>query len=222
MTASKLDTFIGRLYQSTQNIDIGHFRNWALNELRELISFDACIWSTGHLNTHTFHTHTLINLPESYPEDLRSNFEINPISEYLFSHPSEPVDMSDVIGDEAFYQSEIYHKLFKTYQIERILSSIHVDNRSGIHTLLTLYRKDRNQVFQRAERTLHQSALHHLINAATMAGFASLNNRPTGISYSAICDRHGMYHAVEESFMDLIEETFPDQGSQRLPFDLSN
>ena len=219
MSILETDVFISRLYQSTQDIDIGHFRTWALNELQELIDFDSCIWSTGHLSTRTFHTHSLIGLPEDFPQQLIQSLSINPISKHLFSHQEEPVNMSDFVTDEAFYQSEIYKRIFKPAGIERILSSIHMDQRSGIYTLLTLYRSERDHNFSLQEKETHQRIIFHLINAASMASFASLDEAPKTFPEShAVCDQHGVYHAVEGSFLDLIDEAFPEYNRQLLPF----
>jgi len=219
MSDLEIDKFISRLYQSTPDIDIGHYRNWALRELAGLIDFDACIWSTGHLSTRTFHTHNLIGLPDDFHQRLIESLPINPISKQLFSRPDEPVNMSDVVEDSTFYQSEIYHTVFKPVRIERILSAIHIDQRSGIYTLLSLYRSDREKNFSLSEKSTHQRMLYHLINAASMASFASMAAPARDLSTSyAICDKHGVYHAVEESFLDLVEDAFPEHDAQQLPF----
>lgn len=216
-----IDTFISRLYRATPQIELAHFRYWALNELQGLIDFDAAIWSTGHLSTRTFHTHTVLGLPEHYPASLLKALPINPISKRLFTQAGTPVDMADVICDKDFYQSQIYEQFFKPHSIERILSSIHIDSRSGIYTLLSLYRRDRAHVFINAEKKLYQRALYHLLNSASQACMLGLNDaNQQKIVQTAICDKHGVYHEVEPGFLDLIEEYFPEQTDQVLPFSL--
>jgi len=214
-----IDIFISRLYRSTQQIDLEHFRHWALNELQGLIDFDAAVWSTGHLSTRTFHTHTTLGLPENFSDILIDALPINPISKALFSHAGEPVDMSDVLSDEAFYQSQIYKSVFRPNNIERILSSLHIDSRSGIYTLLTIYRNNREHVFSALEKEQYQRSLYHLLSAASQACTYGLNTtHERKIKHNAICDMHGVYHQVESDFLDLIEENFPDHTEQMLPF----
>jgi len=214
-----IDIFISRLYRSTTLIELPHFRHWALNELQSLIDFDAAIWSTGHLSTRTFHTHTVLGLPENFPDTLLETLPINPISKMLFSHAGEPVDMADVLSDSKFYESEIYKQVFEPHQIERILSSIHIDSRSGIYTLLTLYRHERSHIFLSTEKKLYQRALYHLLNAASQACIHRLNaSSQQKINQTAICDKHGVYHEVEQSFLDMIEEYFAAHTTQVLPF----
>jgi len=214
-----IDTFISRLYRSTLHIELAHFRYWALNELQSLIDFDAAIWSTGHLSTRTFHTHTLLGLPDNYPDTLLKALPINPISKMLFTHAGEPVDMAAVLADDDFYDSQIYKQVFAPHHIERILSSIHIDSRSGIYTLLTLYRSERAHVFLTHEKALYQRALYHLLNAASQACMLGLNaSSQQKIVQTAICDKHGVYHEAESGFLDLIEDYFPTQTTQVLPF----
>ena len=80
-----LEKLISRLYRSTKDIDIAHFREWALSEVQNLIPFDAAIWSTGHLSTRTFHTHTTLNLPKNFPDLLLEHLAINPLRKTLFN-----------------------------------------------------------------------------------------------------------------------------------------
>jgi len=215
----QVDHFISRLYRSTQHIELAKFRYWALNELQTLIDFDAAIWSTGHLTTRTFHTHTTIGLPEDFPGQLIKYLPINPISKLLFSRVGEPVDMSDALDDEAFFKSEIYASVFKPQQITRILSSVHIEQRSGIYTLLTLYRKKPNNRFLQNEKIMYRRALFHLLSSASQACMLNLKNYDSDkISHTAICDKHGVYHEAETLFLDQMEEYFPDYSGQSLPF----
>jgi len=216
-----IDHFISRLYRSTQHIELAQFRHWALNELQTLIDFDAAIWSTGHLSTRTFHTHTTIGLPKEFSDTLLKFLPINPISKLLFTRIGEPVDMSDALSDDDFFSSEIYLKVFKPYQITRILSSIHIDKRSGIYTLLTIYRKDPDTKFTTSEKNCYQRALYHLLNAASQACMQNLNTIEQGkFSHTAICDKHGIYHEAETIFLDTMEEYFPNYSDQSLPFSI--
>lgn len=217
-----VDILIGKLYRSTSVVALEHFRQWALEQVREVLPFDAAVWSTGHLSTRTFHTNTLIDLPEDYLDKLLAQLPNNPISKALFNNVGRPVDMSDVIDDSDFYQSGIYQRLFLPHGIERILSSIHIDSRSGIYTLLTLYRRERAQPFTGSEKALQKQLLYHLLNSASHACIQHLNSAKNEQSafVSAICDRHGIYHEVDPEFLDLIERQFPSHTFQRLPFSI--
>ncbi len=217
------EAFIAQLYRSTQHIALGHFRQWALEGLRTHIDFSAAIWSTGHLSTRSFHTHTVLGLPENYPQRLLEYLPLNPISKRLFNHPEQPVDMADVVSDGEFYSSRIYKELFGPLGIERILSSISIESRSGLYTLITLYRSERGAVFMPQEKARHQRLLFHLLQSSSQARISHLRQFKTvsdDLNSHAICDQHGIYHEVEPGFLDLMEENYPQAQSQQLPFAL--
>lgn len=214
----QVQELISRLYRSTHDIDIGHFRDWALCELQTVVNFDAAIWSTGHLNTRSFHTHTTLNLPKYFPDLLLENIEINPITKRLFNKAGEAVDMSEVISDEDFYQSEIYMRVFAPHKIHRILSSIHICRRTGIYTLLSVYRFHTNDHFSLEEKQHYQTILFHLVESASHACLLSLKRNAVANEYHAICDAKGTFHEAEAQFLDLMEEYFPSLKTQTYPF----
>jgi DNA-binding NarL/FixJ family response regulator len=226
----EVDLFIGSLYRHTSTIPLQDYRHWALQQLSGVLAFDAAVWSTGHVSTRKIHTHSLIGVPESFLQSLLDNLPLNPITAKIWKHIGLPVDMREVIDDEAFYQSAIYLRCFQPHGIERILSSLHIDSRSGIFTLLSVYRSDRQQPFLDTEKQMQKRLLFHLLNAASHAAIQQLTehsrepkeSRPPRLTCRAICDKHGIYHEVEPAFLDLIEQRFPQGNSQMLPFSLED
>ncbi len=130
--------------------------------------------------------------------------------------------MNDVIDDETFYNSKLYQKLFQPYGIQRILGSGHYDQRSGLYSLISIYRKDRHHLFSDDDRKTLARLTYHLIHAARYALFLHLQlNQPQQEHLlSAICDRHGYYYETQSGFIDLMEAHFPDRESTRLPIDI--
>ena len=141
------DQFISLVYCQASDISVEQFPQWALDLLQQVISFDGAIWGTGHINTQQFHTQTTFDVSPEIFLKLKEYVHINPIFSSLLDNTGEAVDMSDVLSDKKFYHSEIYKQCFQPFGIERILSSIHINERSGIFTLLTLYRYDREHCF---------------------------------------------------------------------------
>jgi len=227
----KLQHFISELYIATSKIDLAEYRDWALSQLQNLIDFDGAIWSNGHQQTVRFHNHTLVNLPESLTQCLLDNVAINPLVGKLFQNLGSPIDIRDLITDEDFYCSEIYLKCFKPHGIERILSSIHLDERTGLFTLLSLYRFERNKPFSTSDKQLQQQTLYHLLTAAKHALFFQLEYSADNQikahknSHKAICDKQGYFHQVQNSFIDLLESFYPknqelNEVLLKLPFEL--
>lgn len=130
--------------------------------------------------------------------------------------------MADVMPDEAFYQSNIYHRCFEPYDIERVLSSGHLQVRSGIFTILSLYRFDRDQTFSPDEKALQNRILFHLLSAASHNAFMHLKQQRIQQPgrFAAICDQHGYIYEAEPEFIELIDQSFPNRPPNRLPSDL--
>jgi len=227
------DQFISRLYRESAQVPLANFPSWALDLLQQVISFDGAIWGSGHITTQNFHTQTSVDVDKSIFTRLTATLAINPIFEQLILNPSNPVDMADVIDDENFYQSDIYKQCFQPLGIERILSSIHLDDRSGIFTVLSLYRYERNHVFTEHEKSIQQQLLFHILSANAHRQVLALNEQISTTSDElgvnkksqykhAICDSEGIYHTVESGFLDILDATSFNTSNQKLPFELSN
>mgnify|MGYP003384718855 CR=1 FL=1 len=234
LSAQQQDTlhhFISELYLATSKIELAEYRDWALVQLQNLIDFDGAIWSNGHQQTVKFHNHTLVNVPQSLTQSLLDNLSINPLVDKLFDNLGAPVDMRDLMSDDDFYQSEIYVKCFKPYGIERILSSIHLDERTGLFTVLTLYRFERDKPFSEQDKQMQAQALYHLLTAANHALFLQLehsensNSKTHKNSHKAICDKQGYFHQAQTSFIDLLARNYAKDKQAKnsllkLPFEL--
>lgn len=229
LNQDKLNEFISDLYLATSKIELAEYRDWALSQLQSIIDFDAAIWSNGHQQNIRFHNHTLVNVPESLTQSLLDNLSINPLAEKFIENLGSPIDMRDLISDEEFYCSEVYYKCFEPHKIERILSSIHLDERTGLFTVLTLYRFERHKPFSEQDKYMQKQALYHLLSAAKHALFLQLerdSNSKTKAhtnSHMAICDKQGYFHQVQSSFIDLLERYYVNQnksndGFLKLPF----
>lgn len=219
-----VDWFIGKLYRAASEINPAHFRKWALTELKELILFDGALWSNGQEENRSFHNHTLINVDETILSNLKKTMAVNPIVDVVINNIGSPVDMAEVIDDETFYKSYVYEYCFQPLKIERILSSIHADGRSGLFTLLSLYRFDRDKPFTSEDKLVQERVLYHLLNAASHNLFLHLKlaeaNSTQGSCW-AICDKQGYFHEIQPATLDLLQQYYPEQNLNRAPFDLS-
>lgn len=217
------DEFISHLYCKANDIPLADFATWALDLLQQVIAFDGAIWGTGHTSTEQFHTQTTVDVSPDIFAALKKHVDINPIFNTLLSTTGKAVDMADVLSDKHFYQSTLYKECFQPFGIERILSSIHVDDRSGIFTLLTLYRYDRKQGFTEQEKTLQNSLLFHLIKAFSHRQILALSENKSRLKKElscALCDNQGIYHAVEASFLNIIEQHQHFTKQQAFPINI--
>ncbi len=217
---TRIDTLITQLYGNVLRVAPESYRAWALEQLHQVLDFDAALWGTGLLASRTVHYVVHIGLEDAYSQALLDTLDINPIRQGILGNMGQPVAMSDMLPDDEFYQSAIYQRLFAPYGIERILGSGHFEPRSGLSTLISLYRRDRHADFSAQDRYCMARLLPHLMGAATHAYFLHLECKQTTQTNAAaaICDQHGFYYEVQERFLDLIDAAFPGYQGQCLPF----
>lgn len=217
-----IDSFISGIYRHSVDAPSDDFRHWALGQLRALIPFDAAVWGSGPMAKPHFHTVTTFGVSREFAQALESSMADNPLWPAIMERPGEPIAMNEVCSDRKFYKSELYRDTFAPFGIERILSSHSVEPRSGLHTLLTIYRFDRDQKFRSEEKAIQTRAIYHLIHAAAQAFFVAVRT-PHGLTpreFGAVCDREGVFHEVEQGFLDLLDQKFPRRPKNRLPFNL--
>lgn len=217
-----IDEFIRHLYCSAPSIAPERYRVWALEQLATVIDFDAAFWGSGNQTKLHFHYVEQLGLDENYVEQLEATIDINPIKEEVLNHLDEAIDMADVMGDDAFYASDVYRLLFKPYGIERILAAGHVDMTSGLYSLISLYRFDRNHRFTEDEKSLQKKLIYHLVAAVSHAYFLHLKGGGNLLDKqaaqgAALCDQEGCFHEVQPSFMSLLHDYFPGERIYGLP-----
>lgn len=217
-----IEQFIGDLYRARQSTDSKDFKNWALARLASQIPFDGALWGTGNVETRKFHSTTVFGVSRDYSDALEATQDRNPILPALLQNLGQAVSMSDVFPDRKFYQSDLYKDCFQKFGVERIVSVIETDTRSGIYTLLSLYRFDRNKDFTANEKKLQQRCAYHLVNAASHAFFSHIHSADNHArrGYTAICDDHGIFYEAQPSFLDLLEQYHPKRKNNRLPFEV--
>ncbi|WP_206486353.1 helix-turn-helix transcriptional regulator [Thalassotalea sp. G2M2-11] len=213
---------ISQLYKEGPNVSLKEFPTWALEQLRQVIPFDGAIWGTGHISSQNFHTQTSVDVSDEIFCQLIKHLDINPIFDKLTQNKGQAIDMSSVVKDSEFYRSALYLKCFKPFGIERILSSIHLDERSGIFTLLTLYRFNREHCFTEQEQSLQNRLLYHLLSSASHRQFNEITQKTIPYSQEnrcALCDEKGIYHSVTQKFLDILDANFTPTPTQRFPLD---
>ena len=217
-----LHAFISHLYRAGADMPAVDYQAWAVQELKSLIPFDAAIWGMGNAKRGKFHNVSVMGLPSSFANTLEQTRDINPMFPAVSKHVGKPVRMEDELQDAAFYSSELYQRCFNQFGVERLLTTSQVDARSGLYTLLTLYRFDRDQPFTDEEREIQAAASFHMVAAYSHVFFLHLSRplRKGRHRVSAVVDKEGVLHEVEQGFLDLLESAYPDWKGMHLPFDL--
>lgn len=218
-----VDRLIARLYRSGLQVEAPHYRSWALAQLARVVECDGALWGSGVIAEMKFQTVTMHGLPPEFPRVLQSTIALNPMLPQILQNLDTPIAMQDIFPDEEFFASELYRSTFEPFGISRVLSTAHMDRRSGLYSLLTLYRKQRDAPFSEIEMLRQKRASYHLFNAASHSLFLHLAStyadRPA-TSGAAIVDTDGVFHEAQPRFLDMLDERMPRREVQRLPFAL--
>ena len=218
--SKQLQSFVSSLYRGGAQIPADQFKPWALQQLRTLIPFDAAIFGTGNMSRGKFHNATVFGLKDGFTDTLEETAPLNPLYGAITANMGSAIRIVDVLDDKTYYQSEIYNRCFKRYGVERILSSAHADIRTGLYTLLSLYRFDRDNDFTESEKNTHEALSFHLVEAYSHVFFLHLT-RPKAQSqerYAAVVDVEGVLYEAQSSFAEVLEQKFQGCKNGRLPF----
>lgn len=217
-----LQHVVSRLYTAGVDRPATEFQGWALRQLQLVIPHDAAVWGMGNGERGRFHNVKVFGVDQGFADALQQWLPQNPIFPVLAERLGRPVDMTEVWPDARLHASDIYQQCFRPFRIERILSSGHVDARCGLHTLLSLYRFDRERRFSQLDRQRFEVAAFHLIAAYSHAYFLHLarpmserSERP-----AAVVDPEGYLREAQAEFVALLERHYPQWRGHRLPFPL--
>lgn len=215
---SQTEDFIRNLYCQSSKISPEAFRQWALLQVVNLLDADAALWGTGSLSTLQFHYQENLGLDEHYGQRLVQTVDINPIRSAVLANLDRPVTMSEVFPDNEFFNSELYQILLEPYGIQRILATGHHEQDSGLYTLISLYRFDRDRDFSEVEKEQMMRLVFHLVSAASHNYFLNLQTA-SEYHYAAICDKHGIYWQTQPGFFALLNQHYA-QPEKRFPLPL--
>lgn len=196
------------------------YRRHVLTEIARVIDFDGALWGTGHLESNHFHSVEVLGVDESYPLALAETRNINPIYDVFKANPGKAVNMQHVVEDESFYSSKLYLDFFARFGVERVMGVILSDETTGIFTLISLYRFERDHVFSEEDGDRLERLAFHMVRGASQAYFLHLS-RPRSLNHAlAICDQHGVFYEAQPEFIRLLKTYVHESVDRRLPFSL--
>lgn len=220
--AGKVNELVGHFYRATLQVPLGQFRQAMLEQIREVIPFDAAVWGVASADAHQFHALTLLDLDQGFADRLnaeasfRSLIEIMDTESSAFSTDSRAVTVPD------FRDTAAYREACQPYGIGRVLGTAYRDPATGLYSTVALFRFKGRKAFSAGDRRVLRHVIFHLMNAASMAGSVHLQKegRDDGRHGSALCDRFGYSYGVDAQFTRLMNHHFPKWRRGRLPFSL--
>lgn len=216
---STIDHTISNIYRRTTG-QIDFYRRHVLTEIARVIDFDGALWGTGHLESNDFHSVEVLGVDENYPAALAETRNTNPIYDVFKANPGKAINMQNVLDDASFYSSQLYRNLFAHYGVERVMGVILSDETTGIFTLISLYRFERDHVFTEQDGRRLERLAFHMVRGASQAYFIHLIHQQSKSHALAICDKHGVFYEAQPEFIRLLNTYMNEQVDRRLPFSL--
>lgn len=212
------DIYRGGLVQS-----IEEFKCWALRRIQELIPFDAAIFASGNSHQGKFHAWTAIGLPKRFLRSLEETHSDNPLLGMLIANYGKSLRICDLSDEAGFYQSMLYRRCFAHYGVERILTTAFHDDKTGIETLISLYRADRNNEFSEKERLIQEDLAFHLLKAYSHVFFLLLWQRARMHAERLACvvDASGIVLEAQSGLVQLLEKAGVQIKAGKVPFPIN-
>jgi len=210
---------ISNIYRRTAG-QTDFYRRHVITEIARAIDFDGALWGTGHLGANNFHSVEVLGVDDSYPAALAETRDTNPIYEVFKANPGQAIDMKNVMDDASFYSSQLYQDFFARFGVERLMGVILSDETTGIFTLISLYRFEREHVFTEDDGRRLERLAFHMVRGASQAYFIHLSHQQSENHALAICDQHGVFYEAQPEFIRLLNTYVNEPVVQRLPFSL--
>lgn len=218
----RVNNLVARFYRAALNVPLERFRPAMLKDLGTVVPFDAALWGVGDPQADRFHGMTLLGFEERFTRRLERTLDVAPAFGTLASGADTPLDVAELLPESRLRRSALHDALCQPFDIRRMLGARYRDSRSGLQTLVVLFRFGRQHRFEAAERGVQRQLVFHVINAMSVAYSVFLDNTCKADSgqSAGLCDRFGVCHDAQPAFMNLLSEHFPEWDGYRLPFDL--
>lgn len=204
------------IHRGGRVIEPGQFQDWALNQIKQHIPFDAAMWCYGSVHEQATHSHRahVHGLPENVRE------EIFHLWEYAALHRMAIQQIDSRIACTASDFRLAPGSPLRQYPIEFVLCSLVVDPLSRLMTTIALCRSADKNAFTPAERDLNQALLPHVVDVYRnnrLDHMMLLREMDSSIYSPALADSEGMLNATGKQFEKLILEEWPAWTGPYLP-----
>jgi DNA-binding CsgD family transcriptional regulator len=220
--STQLSEAVLRLHRGSSGWPADEFQRRAFAVVRELIPFDSGMWGTASNDPHHMHSVHLDNQPREMIEEYIAGYQtIDPMRDRVSANPGITVNLSDFMTRKELCASRIHREFMSRWGLEWVLCTVQIEPVSSLIGFMSLWRNDPRRPFSETERRIKQFLVPHLMDAQRESRLrqmrASAYPAIPARRASAICDRFGILHVIEDPFVALLREEWPEWRSARLP-----
>lgn len=217
-----------RIHQGGREWPLPTFQERAFDVLRGLIPFDSGMWGTASNDPNHIHNVHLDRQPREMIERyVVGGFqETDPIRAPASSNPGVTIRLSDISPKADWLAHRYYREFSSKWGICWCLCTVQIEPVSSLVGFMSLWRRDPDDDFSDTERHIKQFMTPHMMDAHREARLRHLRaGAPSAGATrqaSAICDRFGILHTIEDAFLALLRLEWPAWRSARLPGPLAD
>ena len=206
------------LYREGRDVPLRGFQDWALEQVRRLIAFDAAWWGNAAalpMKIHWLHLHHCDkSILKAYPPHMADDF----FRAAMMASPGVSINLSDLTTRARFVRTALYRDIGKRYQVQWSLGTLQVDPVSSLSEFLTLWRHDPKKPFSEAERQTKELLMPHLVEAFRAARLRHfLGGKDTRLTAWALADEQGFIRELSPAFAAALRSHWPGWRGNRLP-----
>jgi DNA-binding CsgD family transcriptional regulator len=220
---ANVNQLIADLYRGSRDVPYPAFQEWALQQLRGAVAFDAAWWGRGAnkpLMIHQVHLHRCApTLVEDYAPWIGVDF----FREAVCANPGVTISTASLRSRPDLEASTIYREFGAKHRVEWSLGTVLIEPVSSLNEFITVWRKDVRRPFSEADRTTKELLMPHLVEAYRNCRLLHLHEasqRDHSLSW-ALCNPQGILIDVHRRFVSLMITEWTNWHSAELPAALS-
>lgn len=221
---ARLDELVLRLYRGSTEVAFARFQHWALEQLQEVVRFDAAWWGKGNPTTRQILSVHLLNAEPSIIEDYPRVEAHDRFRDAMIARPGRTVLMSDLMPRSVYERSPLYTRYGRKHRLESTMGTVLVEPVSGLLDFITIWRFDARWPFSESDRMQVERLTPHLIEANRISRLVSLQGgsfagvpEDAARPWALVSARDGGLLEVNAAFVELARREWPDWHNGQLP-----
>ncbi|MCH8501737.1 MAG: helix-turn-helix transcriptional regulator [Aliidiomarina sp.] len=207
----RLDQFILDLHDASMYLSSQDFQQWTLKEVRRYIDFDFAIWGAGDGRHRQLHHATILDQVNTLFNTWEPVKHIDPFANLVIGNTGQTWTTESVTN---FKESIAFRQHWGQYHAQQMMSTMEVDQKTGLHVFVTLARDQEKHRYTKEECVLKNIITQHIFLAARHNDLHHLRALRTP---AALMDRGGILNAALTDFRALVVQEWGRWAEHKLP-----
>ncbi|MFO7594700.1 MAG: helix-turn-helix transcriptional regulator [Pseudomonadota bacterium] len=210
----KYNEFLLQVHSSSRELEPLDFQRQTLQQLRWMLDFDFAIWGAGDGVERHVHTATILDQDQRLFDTWEPVKHEDPFANLVIGNTGRTWALADLPAPAL--ETRAYNEHWRRYDAVQMLSTMEVEEQTGLHIFITLCRDNERVLFTDRQRRFKSMLTRHLFLAARHnEQFALQRKKQAG--GVAIIDWRGIVHSAIAPFTDLVAQEWGADARRKLP-----